>query len=538
MWANAVGYKKPTPDGDKHRVRLSADGSTSDYEGERTSQMVDIDTVKVNLNHLVSDETLDYCTLDLTDMYLMSKLLHPEYMWMMLSLLPHDLRVRFHMDHLPEKSKILWRIDNALYGLPQAGHLAQMDVVKLVETGGYYMDAHVPNLFHHQTRPLTFLLWVDDFFITYKRGDRSDVEHLLSILGQMYTFKIDWEGRMYLGLTIKYDRPNHEITLSIPGYITRMNAELGVIKGNHDPGSPITYTAPVYGKNVQVEELAIGKPIGPKDIKFIQRAVGKCLFLTRMVCPSIELAVNRLGSTQSQATDLELKATHRLLQHLAWNDNPSITFRPSNMQLVIHSDGSHGSESHSRSRAAGVFYFGDPYFEGPDDLSHLSKMQAPTATLCAIVPTICQAVNETEYATAYMNAQKGTAIRITAAAFGHPQQPTAIIYDNELSGGMANNTCKLRRSKAVSMRYHWLRDRVKAGDFKMIWRAGAHNLADFLSKAHPVRHYKAMTPFFDHTAALKLLAMQPPTDPLSSIPPTGQTRRTRNVRRARFATPE
>ena len=77
MWANAVGYKKPTPDGDKFRVRLSADGSTSDYDGERSSQMVDIDTVKVNLNHLVSDETLDYCTLDLTDMYLMSKLKQP-----------------------------------------------------------------------------------------------------------------------------------------------------------------------------------------------------------------------------------------------------------------------------------------------------------------------------------------------------------------------------------------------------------------------------------------------------------------------------
>jgi hypothetical protein len=47
------------------------------------------------------------------------------------------------------------------------------------------------------------------------------------------------------------------------------------------------------------------------------------------------------------------------------------------------------------------------------------------------------------------------------------------------------------------MRYHWLRDRVAMGHFTMVWRPGPHNLADFLTKAHPIHHYVATEPYFN-----------------------------------------
>ncbi len=39
------------------------------------------------------------------------------------------------------------------------------------------------------------------------------------------------------------------------------------------------------------------------------------------------------------------------------------------------------------------------------------------------------------------------------------------------------------------MRYHWIRDQVKLGVFKVTWKAGKLNLADFFTKAHPVKHH-------------------------------------------------
>jgi hypothetical protein len=110
---------------------------------------------------------------------------------------------------------------------------------------------------------------------------------------------------------------------------------------------------------------------------------------------------------------------------------------------------------------------------------------------------VTQAAAETEYASSYMAAQLGEHVRRIMIDLGYPQKPTDIVYDNTIAGKMANKTCKLRRSRAIDMRFHWLRDRVEQGHFRMVWRAGVENLADFLSKAHPVHHFKSMVPFFD-----------------------------------------
>ena len=42
------------------------------------------------------------------------------------------------------------------------------------------------------------------------------------------------------------------------------------------------------------------------------------------------------------------------------------------------------------------------------------------------------------------------------------------------------------------MRYHWLRDQVRLGNFSIIWEAGKCNLADLFTKAHPVHHHLDM----------------------------------------------
>jgi hypothetical protein len=148
-----------------------------------------------------------------------------------------------------------------------------------------------------------------------------------------------------------------------------------------------------------------------------------------------------------------------------------------------------------------MFYLGSQIFGGAHDQAARRNMNGPVATLCAIIPTVCNAVSETEYATAYMNAQIGEPLRQTLSDLGYPQiAPTEIVYDNQVTGKIATQTCKLRRSKAIAMRYHWLRDRVALGHFQMTWKPGAQNLADFLSKAHPVNHFKQMVPYYDSSA--------------------------------------
>ena len=39
------------------------------------------------------------------------------------------------------------------------------------------------------------------------------------------------------------------------------------------------------------------------------------------------------------------------------------------------------------------------------------------------------------------------------------------------------------------MRFHWLRDREAQGQFRIYWRPGKTNLADYFTKHHPPAHH-------------------------------------------------
>ena len=66
---------------------------------------------------------------------------------------------------------------------------------------------------------------------------------------------------------------------------------------------------------------------------------------------------------------------------------------------------------------------------------------------------------------------------------GHPQnEPTTIQTDNSTAMGIANNTIKQRRSKAMDMIFHWVRDRTTQKQIIVFWRPGDKNLADYYTR--------------------------------------------------------
>jgi hypothetical protein len=148
-----------------------------------------------------------------------------------------------------------------------------------------------------------------------------------------------------------------------------MAKELHLVKGKY-VGSPIIYHSTKYSSSPQMEEIDDSPKAIPKQIKFLQKLVGKLLFYTLLVDPPIAVAVNRLASDQSQATEQTMAAATRLIQFCLHHPDATITYYASDMQVVCHSDSSYGSESHSRSRIAGVWMAGsasaDNDFEGPD----------------------------------------------------------------------------------------------------------------------------------------------------------------------------
>ena len=79
---------------------------------------------------------------------------------------------------------------------------------------------------------------------------------------------------------------------------------------------------------------------------------------------------------------------------------------------------------------------------------------------------------------------------------GHPQPATPMATDNSTASGIATDTVKQKRSKAIDMRFYWIRDRVRQGQFRIFWSLGATNRADYFSKHHPASHHQAIRSTF------------------------------------------
>jgi hypothetical protein len=72
---------------------------------------------------------------------------------------------------------------------------------------------------------------------------------------------------------------------------------------------------------------------------------------------------------------------------------------------------------------------------------------------------------------------------------GHKQPKTPIETDNSTAFGVVNNNIQPRRTKAMDMRFHWLRCREAQQQFKIYWRPGKHNRADYWTKHHCAAHH-------------------------------------------------
>jgi hypothetical protein len=96
---------------------------------------------------------------------------------------------------------------------------------------------------------------------------------------------------------------------------------------------------------------------------------------------------------------------------------------------------------------------------------------------------------EAEMGGLFYNGQEAVTIRTTLIDMGYPQLPTHLQTDNSTAASISNSTVKQRRSKAIDIRFYWIRDRVNRGQFLVHWKRGTTNQADYFTKHHPTAHH-------------------------------------------------
>ena len=109
----------------------------------------------------------------------------------------------------------------AVWGLPQAGILANKLLKKRLAPHGYHECKQTPGLWKHTTRPISFTLVVDDFGVKYTPKDKEDINHLIKVIKEKYELTKDWDGDLYCSIRLKWDYHHRTLDISMPGYIRK-----------------------------------------------------------------------------------------------------------------------------------------------------------------------------------------------------------------------------------------------------------------------------------------------------------------------------
>jgi hypothetical protein len=243
-YVNPVCSEKLNDDGSiKFRTRMTIGGDRINYPFDKSAETADLDAVKLLLNCMIS-ENANWSTLDLTDFYLGTDLPHPEYIRIPETMIPAVVTERYGLRPYIHNHTLYASVHKTHYGLPQAGALSQQRLFRHLHQHRYRKMAHTPSCFRNTSGTIRFSLVVDDFAVVWT--SKEDMDHLIHTLQQLYQVKVIWEGNKYLGMDIDVDRTNRHVTISMPGYVSKLLRRVRPdgLKGASTPGiyMPLTIT--------------------------------------------------------------------------------------------------------------------------------------------------------------------------------------------------------------------------------------------------------------------------------------------------------
>jgi len=126
---------------------------------------------------------------DIENFYLNNVMKRKEYMRIPIGDIPQTIIDQYNLLPLVSNGYVYVEIGKGMYGLPQAGKIANDRLIKHLAEHGYEQAQHTHGLFTHKTNGVVFTLVVNDFGVKYV--GRENAEHLMASLREIYSITAD-----------------------------------------------------------------------------------------------------------------------------------------------------------------------------------------------------------------------------------------------------------------------------------------------------------------------------------------------------------
>jgi hypothetical protein len=194
---------------EKESTKLTVGGDQIEYPGDKSTRTAGLTTAKILINSAISTLGAKFLVIEINNFYLNTPFGRFEYMAINLSSLPQETIKKCDLLELSQDGKVYIEIQKGMYGLPQAGILANELLQRNLAKDGYRPTKHAHGLWTHDTHPISFSLVVDDFGVKYI--GREHAEHLMACIKKNYNISGDWNVGAYSGLTLDWDYKNHRV---------------------------------------------------------------------------------------------------------------------------------------------------------------------------------------------------------------------------------------------------------------------------------------------------------------------------------------
>lgn len=350
-----------------------------------------------------------------------------------------------------------WVLQRALYGLPESPMLWNKTLVGAFKKLGYKQSTSDPCMFICNIKPkyVVVAIIVDDLLVASKR--EKDADQLIKDLSAMFRIKNMDSPKYVIDIHIDYDQKKRKMRLNQQLYIQNIDKRFGA-----DKCKP--------SKTAVDPNQKLHNDMNSKPTKMPYRELIGSLIYATLTRPDICVIVSQLSRYLENPQEAHWKSGMRVLRFLYYTKEKSLTFI-FNGQLItieIYSDSTWNSDRDtSRSRTGYLIYLNGCL------IAWKSKLQ-PMVTLSS---------TEAEYVALNDAAKEGIWVRRMAGEVGHLQElPTTINVDNMSTIALAENQMTKPRTKHIAMRYHWIREQIKGGNFKLAHVASELNKADVLTK--------------------------------------------------------
>jgi hypothetical protein len=451
---NIVGCKwifktKHRPDGtiDKHKARLVARGFTQqhgiDY-GDTFSLVVKPATVRLVLSLAVS-RGWTLRQIDVSNAFLHGFLAETVYM---------QQPPGFEDAHYPSH---VCKFQRSIYGLKQSPRAWYARLSQRLYRLGFVSSKADTSLFiySHQGVQIFMLVYVDDIVIA---GSTPDVVDVL-VRSLAATFPIKDLGRLeyFLGLEAAYNSGGMILTQKkyALDLLHRVNME------NCNPATTPLAVSETLSRNT-------GTLLNSDDSHRYRSVVGGLQYLT-LTWLDISFAVNKVCQFLSQPTDVHWESVKRILRYVKGTLTTGLRiYKSSSTVISIFTDADWAGCVDDRRSTSGF-----AVFVGANLISWSSKKQ----------PTVSRSSTEAEYKALANGAAEAIWVDSLLKELGVIRQRTPILWcDNLGATYLTANPVFHARTKHIEIDFHFVRERVAAGDLDVRFISTRDQLADVLIK--------------------------------------------------------